>query len=63
LRFAGITQEEGKKAVVTGDLTRIVDDRIFSEDAERFAALMERCADIAVRANGAAKQKNGRGRC
>jgi hypothetical protein len=32
----------------------MVEDRLLLEDAEPFEALMARCSDIAVRANGAA---------
>lgn len=37
------------------DYARMIDDGLLLEDAEPFGALMERCADIAVRANGTAK--------
>ncbi|WP_025091227.1 nucleotidyl transferase AbiEii/AbiGii toxin family protein [Brucella intermedia] len=45
---------EGLKALEE-DYARMVDDGLLLEDAELFGALMERCADIAVRANGTAK--------
>ncbi len=36
------------------DYARMVEDGLLLEDAEAFAVLMERCADIAARANGVA---------
>lgn len=45
---------DGAKALEE-DYARMVEDGLLLEDAEPFAALMERCADIAARANGAAK--------
>lgn len=39
------------------DYARMVDDGLLLEEAEPFETLMERCADIAARANSAAKLK------
>lgn len=44
---------DGAKALEE-DYARMVEDGLLLEDAEPFAALMERCADIAARANSAA---------
>lgn len=44
---------DGLKAL-EDDYARMVEDELLLEDAEPFAALMARCADIAVRANDAA---------
>ena len=45
---------DGAKALEE-DYARMVEDGLLLDDAEPFAALMERCADIAARANGRAK--------
>lgn len=45
---------DGAKALAE-DYARMVDDGLLLEEAEPFETLMERCADIAVRANSAAE--------
>ncbi|HEU4617923.1 MAG TPA: nucleotidyl transferase AbiEii/AbiGii toxin family protein, partial [Gammaproteobacteria bacterium] len=45
---------DGAKAL-EDDYARMVEDGLLLDDAEPFAVLMERCADIASRANGAMK--------
>jgi hypothetical protein len=43
------------RAALATDYSRMVEDGLLLEDAELFEALIERCADIAERANRAAK--------
>jgi hypothetical protein len=45
---------DGAKAL-EDDYARMVEDGLLFDDAEPFEALMARCADIAARANSAAK--------
>jgi hypothetical protein len=45
---------DGAKALEE-DYARMVEDGLLLEDAEPFATLMERCDDIAARANGTTK--------
>jgi len=45
---------DGAKALAE-DYARMVDDGLLLEEAEPFETLMERCADIATRANSAAE--------
>ena len=43
------------RAALATDYARMVEDGLLLEDAEPFEALIERCADIAERANRAAE--------
>ena len=49
-----VPADDGAKAL-EDDYARMVADGLLLEDAEAFAVLMDRCADIAARANGVAK--------
>jgi len=49
-----VPADEGAKELEE-DYARMVEDGLLLDDTETFAALMERCADIAARANGVTK--------
>ena len=49
-----VPTDDGAKAL-EDDYARMVADGLLLEDAEPFAVLIDRCADIAALANGVAK--------